>query len=197
MGYPCIEVVLEGPRDIARAFVWGFIRGRGGKHPVVDLEHEDFNCETLRERLADILRPGHSISHLLVAAENSRDVREAVADLEAQGVSAKVLEERKIREARFEYSVQVYAPELAERVRDLFDSPPTGVQVTPEKEFEEKLDEKEVGTGLYAPVHAYQFLGRGTVHGEPFEIVKFWRSCVREEAIEARGARVIEVDAKS
>lgn len=194
MKQACVEVLLEGPRDTAKAFVVAFVRGRGGRHDIVDLEQEDFDCETLRERLGDLLRPDHTVSHLLVAAEDLVSVRDAVRDAEAHEIPAKIVAERPIAEARFTYDVEVFFPVLAQRIRDLFTDLPPGVHVHPEHEFEEERVELDGGKGMYAPVHPYRFRGDGIVCGAPFPVVSFWRRCLEEPAIEVRGARVVAAE---
>lgn len=192
MDVPCVEVLLEGPKGVAKAFVIAFLRGRGGEGMVVDLEQEDFECETFRERLGDLLRPEHAVSHLLVAAEDAPAVRDAVREAGKAAIPCRILKERKIAEARFTYDVQVYFPVLANRIRELFRDLPTGVRVVPERKFEEQIDDREGGVGMYAPIHRYHFRGNGLVHGAPFGVVVFWRRCLDEPAVEVRGARVVE-----
>lgn len=193
MDVPCVEVLLEGPKSVAKAFVIAFLRGRGGEGMVVDLEQEDFDCETFRERLEDFLRPDHNVSHLLVAAEDAPAVRDAVREAGKAGIPCRILEVRKIVEARFTYDVQVYFPVLANRIRELFRNLPAGVRVAPERDFEEQIDDREGGVGMYAPIHRYHFRGNGLIHGAPFGVVLFWRSCLDEPAIEVRSARVVEI----
>lgn len=191
MDAPWIEVLIEGPKEVAKAFVIAFLRGRGTAGPVVDLEHEGFDCESLTERLGDLLRPGHNVSHLLVSAADLPSVRDAVGEASAQEIDAKVVEERNIAEARFEYEVHVFAPDLAARIRPIFAALPPGVVLEPVQEFEERRDDEVRAAGMYAPVHRFELRGSGVARGEPLGVVLFWRRCLEEPAIAAREARVI------
>ncbi len=191
MASSSIEVLLEGPKGVAKAFVVAYLHGKGFKDSVVDLEAEDFDCETLLERLGEFLRPGHNIGHLLVASTAASATRDAVGEANAEGIETRILEERPIAEARFEYDVLVYFPVLAQRIRDLFVDLPPGVVVEPEEAFEERRIEEEATGGMYAPVHRFEFHGSGVVRGEPFGVVRVWRRCLEEPAIVVRNARVI------
>lgn len=191
MASPSIEVLLEGPKEIARAFVIAFLRGRGTTEAVVDLEHEGFDCESVMERLGEFLRPGHNVSHLLVSADDLPTVREAVGEANAQEIETRILRERNLAEARFEYEVHVFAPDLAARIRAIFAALPPGVVLESEHDFEERRREDEDADGMYARVHRFEFRGNGVARGEPFGVVQFWRNCREEPAIVAREARVI------
>lgn len=191
MDAPWIEVLLEGPKEVAKTFVIAFLHGRGTTGPVVDLEHEGFDCESVTERLGDLLRPGHNVSHLLVPAADLPSVREAVGEANAQGIDTKILRERSLAEARFEYEVHVFATDLAARIRAIFAAPPPGVVLEPVREFEERRDDEAQPAGIYAPVHRFELRGSGIARGEPFGVVLLWRRCREEPAIAAREARVI------
>jgi hypothetical protein len=191
MASSSIEVLMEGPKEIAKAFVIAFLRGRGTTDPVVDLEREGFDCESVKERIGEILRPGHNVSHLLVSAADLPALREAVAEANAQEIETRILRERNLAEARFEYEVRVFAPDLAARIRAVFAALPAGVVLEPEEEFEERRSEDEDAGGMYARVHRFELHGRGTVRGEPFGIVQFRRTCLEVPAIVVREARVI------
>jgi hypothetical protein len=186
-----IEVLFEGPKEIAKAFVIAFLRGRGTTDPVVDLEHEGFDCESVMERIGEFLRPGHNVSHLLVSAADLPAVRDAVGEANTQEIETRILRERSLAEARFEYEVRVFAPDLAARIRAVFAALPPGVVLEPDEEFEERRSEDEDAGGMYARVHRFEFHGSGTVRGEPFGVVRFRRTCLEEPAIVAREARVI------
>lgn len=191
MASPSIEVLLEGPKAVAKAFVVAYLDGKGLRESVVDLEQEDFDCETLLERLGEFLRPGHNIGHLLVASTAASAARDAVGEANAREIETRIVEERPIAEARFEYDVLVYFPVLAQRIRDLFVDLPPGVVIEPEESFEERRNEDADTGGMYAPVHRFEFRGSGVVRGEPFGVVRVWRRCLEEPAIVVRNARVV------
>lgn len=183
------EFLVEGPRAYAPGYVRGYLKGRGHDVSVVDLEHEGFDCEPLRERLSELLHRDRDVSHLVVSEETAEALREAVRETSRSTTPLAIVSELPVSRAKFEFAVEVFSPQVASRVRALFDPLPPGVAIESEKPFAETHFEPESGTGVYAPVHSYEFRGSGTVSG-PFEgVLDLWRRCREEKAVRLEPAR--------
>ncbi len=183
------EFLVEGPRAYAPGYVRGYLKGRGHEAAVVDLEHEGFDCEPLRERLSELLHRDRDVSHLVVPEGSAAAFRDAVRETSGSTTPLAIVSELPVSRAKFEFSVEVFSPQVASRVRALFSPLPPGVVSEPAAPFVETHFEPQTGTGVYAPVHPYELRGSGTVSG-PFEgVLDLWRRCRGEKAVRLEPAR--------
>ena len=74
-----LEFVIQGQPGWTLGFIQGHIRGSGETENAADAGAEGFQCESLRERLRELLQPSFETLHLLVPARLESHVRRAVA----------------------------------------------------------------------------------------------------------------------
>jgi hypothetical protein len=194
MGRTFVEVVVEGPRGRSRGFVEGYLAGRGLDERLLDAEEEGFDCETLRERLREILHPGEEVLHLLVPAETLDEVREAADAAASRGIVVAIRASRPLVGASFVFSFAAYSPEHGRRVLALLSDLPEGVRLLRERPFEERLDPAARGIEAYSPAHEYEFRGKGTVEGDLEGVLAVRRRLRDESAVRLGRAELIPIE---
>ena len=177
-----LEVVIEGPRGLAHGFVLGYLAGRGQGGGVLDAEAEGFECASFRERLGELLHPGHEVAHLLVPETLLPEVRRGLEQAKQDGRPLTLRLTRPV-EARLAFSFAIASRAHAARVRDMV-APRGGLRLSPLTVFKESQAPEAAGTELYAPAHAYEMRGRGAIEGSPREVLDLFRRCRDEELIE-------------
>jgi hypothetical protein len=191
MPSPYHELVIEGPRPWTFGFIQGFLRGSGIHAPVLDAEAEGFAGDSLIERLRDLLHPDNAVMHFLVPAEALPEVRQAIADPIAEQRQVHLRSERAIAGARFEFSLAVYSPAHAARIRVFFGKLPEGVKLTGDTDFKETVDPGAGGVHSYAPAHRHELTGHGGVEGDLDGVLAVYHGCRDEELIKERDLRLI------
>jgi hypothetical protein len=175
------EVVLQGERGRALGFVEGFLVARA-QRGFVNMEAEGFDCEPLRERVRQVLRPGEDTLHLLLRPEGLAPLREAVGAAADLGLALALRDDRPVQGARFRFAFRIYSREHAARIRAWFEPAPPGVTLA-EAEFEERIEPEARGLEAYAPEHDYELRGEATATGEIEAILALHRRCRDEELV--------------
>ncbi len=191
MPSPYHELVIEGPRPWTFGFIQGFLRGSGIHAPVLDAEAEGFAGDSLIERLRDLLHPDNAVMHFLVPAEALPEVRQAIADPIAEQRQVHLRSERGIAGARFDFSLAVYSPAHAAKIRLFLSQLPEGVTLTGDTAFKETVEPGAGGVHSYVPAHALEFKGRGGVEGDLDGVLAVFRGCRDEDLIRERALRLI------
>src|SRR5579871_1925431 len=186
------ELVIEGPthgaEQAVRAFVAGFVAGRGGdgEHVVVGgdlpLAHA-----TVGERLRALVAGG---SHCVVFVTGAllRPLAQGLAQRSAS-LGLRIEHARPVRSARFAFAAETFSREVAADVRAALARLPEGVRIERRTEAEEEHPEVE-GVELYAPVHRYSYRVAGDVVGPLPGVLAVHRAL---EAIDVVDAGQIEV----
>jgi hypothetical protein len=181
------ELVIEGPahgaEQAVRAFVAGFVAGRGAE-PGSVLVGADVPLAhpTVVDRLRALVRGG---SHAVVFVTDAllRPLGEALAQ---QGAAAGLRLEhaRPVHRAAFHFAAEAFSREIAAEIRAVLARLPPGVRIEGRKETEEEHPEVE-GVELYAPVHRYAYRVAGDVVGPLAGVLAVHRALGAIEVVEA------------
>lgn len=185
------HLLIEGPRGWTLGFIHGYLRGTGAEAMLLDAEAEGFACQPLRERWREILDPGREIIHLLARDDVLALVRQALADRMAEERGVKLREGLLIAGAQFDFSVQTFSREHAERIRELFAHLPPGVELTKDTSFKEILDPEAAGAHSMMPAHDYELRGEGSAAGPLDGVLTLHRACRNTELIKERSIQFL------
>jgi hypothetical protein len=155
-------IALDGPDTTLRAFVAGFLAGRGEPREAV-VHGPDIPLEpgSLGERLRALLHSGqHEV--LLVDASLGAALASALAR-HADEFGIRVSEHVAVAAAWFEFSAETPSREAAARIDAELADPPAGVTLI--DQGREELDPNVHGIGLRDPAHAYTFRTKGRATG--------------------------------
>ena len=178
------EIALHGTDEAARAFVAGFLAGRGEEpRQVLFSDALVLEPESLGERLRDLLLAG---SHVVLVAPEP--VAMPLADVLAQhGPEAGLHLERSrlITSASFSFRSEAFSEKVAEDIRHaLLTALPAGVETKDVSEREERHPEAR-GVELYAPMHAYMCRTSGHILGGFAGVLEMHRRARALEFVEA------------
>ena len=183
------EVVIEGPERTVRAFVLGFVAGRGepGGGGVfgsdLPLEPESFG-----ERLKALFAAGSH--HIVLAPERlAAPLADALAQRGAQ-VGLRLEHRRAVVSAEFSFRAEVFSREVAAQIRrELLDTLPAGVRVEGLSEAEE-LHPEARGPEPFAPLHEYAYRVSGRIVGSIEGVLQVWETIHYRDFLEISGFRI-------
>jgi hypothetical protein len=181
------ELVIEAPAPGAertvRAFVAGFIAGRGAD-PESVLVGGDMPLahHTLGERLRALVLGG---SHAVVFVREAllRPLGEALAQ-QGAALGLRLEHARPVHGAAFRFSAEAFSPAGAADIQAALARLPPGVRIEGRTEAEEKHPEVE-GVELYAPLHRYVYRVAGSIVGPLPGVLAMHRALAAIEVVEA------------
>ena len=158
------ELVVSGSFDLVKGFILGFRCGSGMEFDYFFHHKSGIRRETIAEMVKELLELENYI-HLCLENDFVERFKEAAAKVKPL-IGLEVKKERRIKEARFNFSFSISNREAAQRVRETLANPPAGVHIEGYQPQEESHPEIENGSAGYAPLHPYLLKGQGTVTGE-------------------------------
>lgn len=165
-------MVVDGPDDVLRAFVAGFLAARG-----VDLSAVIYGSElhlvhgSVRERLRTLLPGGRHEALLLADTSLAPELASALSA--AADLRLRVAAHMRLERAWFMFTAETPSREAAARIHTLITRPAPGVMLVDEER--EEIDPAAHGVDLYAPAHEYTFRARGRITGELDGVVAIHR----------------------
>lgn len=183
------ELVIEGAEKTMRAFVVGFVAGRG--EPVGGVFGRDLPLagESFGERMRALFAAG---SHHVFFAPEPLAVPLADA-LVQRGASAGLRLERRhvVRQAEFSFRAEVYSREVAKEIRAaLLDVLPPGIRVEGLSETEE-LHPEARGPEPFAPLHSYVYRLSGRIVGSFEDVLTMWERSQQRDFVEISGFHIV------
>jgi len=157
------ELVVEGSFALVKGFLIGFRYGSGNEFNYFFHHKSGIRRDTLAELLKEILDMDNYV-HLCLEKNIVDIFKQAVLKAKPL-IGIDVKKERQIKEARFNFSFSINNREAAERIKEMLNKLPPGVELEDYQPQEESHPEGEGGTGGYAPLHPYSFKSDGTVKG--------------------------------
>jgi hypothetical protein len=184
------ELVVEGAERTLRAFVAGFLAGRGEQAGGVFGSDMALAAGSLGERLKALFAAG---SHQIFLAPEPLAVPLARALGERGRELGLVVERRRqVESAKFSLRAEAFSRDVAAQIRDaLLTALPAGVRVEQRSEKEETHPEAH-GPEPFAPLHEYTYRVSGDIVG-PFEgVLEVWQrartlECVETSALHLEG----------
>lgn len=187
------ELAIEGPAGKTLGFVQGFLTARGEGSRILDAYEEGFDCESLRERLRELLNASIQTYHLLVPADLVPAVEEAVQEGARREAIFRIRDQRALGGARFSFTFRTFSREHGAQIRNMFETLPAGVH-SDDTSFEETVHPESKGVEAYAPAHEYKLEGSGTIEGEIVPTLALHRNSRDEELINEGPLEVVPAD---
>ncbi len=159
-------MVIISAKGIGEGFVRGWLRARGDRSEVLNLEREEIERESLKELIEEFTHPGEDVMHILVPEPARPVVLEALSALEKEGFPAAEKASRTYGQASAQFSLEIFNAEAGEKAKLLLGKPEEGVRVEFRKPLRETNRKEADGVELYAPEHSYELRAGGSIGGE-------------------------------
>ncbi len=180
------EIVVEGPFDLIKGFVVGFLEGRGIQGEAIFGEDHHVENEGRFGQLMRLIGIKGDRVHLIVGEGFMNILKEGI-ERRGHELALKIVSEKKIIQASFGFRYKAYKKDLGEQLISLFGDPPVGLSVA-DYESKETLLPEGKGVEAYAPLHEYEVNGSGRIYGSIKDVIGFYgtvehRSMVELDAI--------------
>src|SRR5213596_3606947 len=174
------ELVVEGAERTLRAFVAGFLAGRGEHAGGVFGSDVALAAGSLGERLRALFAAG---SHHVFLAPAPLAVAQALGE-RGRELGLAVERRRLVELAKFSFRAEAFSPDVAAQIRGaLLTALPAGVRLEQRSEEEETHPEAH-GPEPFAPLHEYIYRVSGDIVG-PFEgVLEVWQRTRTLEFVE-------------
>lgn len=177
----CYHVVIKGKEDETRAFIEGLIVGANAYGSIWFLDDINVAREGILDWFKDLIHPDHAFS--ILTEEHLIDLIQRGINDESMTFELKIVATKKVKQAGFKFSVETFSKEHGEKIKNLLEERPKDVFVTEETRFKTKIDPKAEGVELYAPVHDFEYRGKGKIFGKPREVIKIYLQAAKEPLI--------------
>jgi len=166
------EIVIEGSFDLIKGFIIGFFEGRKVTGAIIFEREHHVKREKELEHLLRAIHIEEDRVHLIIDEAIYRLLCEALINRKHM-IKLKVVSEREIIKAHFNFTYAAYAKRFGDELKNLFSNLPAGVQLEGYKpeEIERQIKEGTVG---YAPLHKYEIRAKGRVSGPAHEVIDFY-----------------------
>jgi hypothetical protein len=158
------ELVVAGSFALVKGFLLGFRCGSGREFSYFFHHKSGIRRDTLTELVKDVLELDNYV-HLCLEEDVVESFKEAVAKA-GPVVGIEVRKERRIKEARFDFSFRINNRRAADKIKETLNNLPQGVKIEGYEPQELTHKNEEKATAGYAPIHAYDFKGSGVVRGD-------------------------------
>ena len=182
------EVVVEGSLDLVRGFVVGFLEGKGLQGEAIFGEDHHVENEGRFGQLLRLIGVKGDRVHLIVGVGFHKLLEEALERRKGE-LALKIISEKKIKQASFEFHYRAYTRELGDELMGLFGDLPGGLQVKDYKPRETVLPEAK-GVEAYAPLHEYEVKASGTISGPVRDVVDFYGGAEHHDMVELDAIRL-------
>jgi hypothetical protein len=167
------EVIIEGPLDIIKGFVLGYLEGSGIQGEAIFGEEHHVENESKFGQLMRLLHVRGEQVHLIVGAGIHNLLKKAI-DRHIDELEIKILSVREITDAHFNFSYKAFHRELGKELKEKFGDLPEGLTMEAGYNPEEQTHAVAKGVKAYAPLHEYELKAEGRIHGPIKAVVDFY-----------------------
>jgi len=176
------DLVIEGPQDMIKGFIAGFIKGSRLEGEAVIVPEENIEQRSGLEHILRIMRLKESQSHLVAEQGLFTAIMEAVSS-EREKIALRVVSYAQIVSAFFDFTLKAFSRQTADDIRKMLADIPDGVEIEYSNWLEEIRPEAK-GPEAYAPEHEYELHASGRVKGNPAGIFELYERLESNELIE-------------
>lgn len=166
------EIVMEGTFDLIQGFIVGFLEGRKIEGAIIFEREHHVKRESKLDQILRAIHIEEDRVHLIIDEAIYRLLCEALNNRKHM-IKLKVVSEREIIKAHFNFTYAAYAKRFGDELKNLFSNLPAGIRLEDYKPEEIERRTKE-GTAGYAPLHKYEIRAKGRVSGPAHEVIDFY-----------------------
>jgi hypothetical protein len=172
MGKKHYEIVIEGSFDLIKGFIVGFFEGRKITGAIIFEREHHVKREEELEHLLRAIHVEKDRVHILISERTFRILDQALKNRKHE-IPLKVVSEKEIVRAHFNFAYAAYAKEFGNELKELFSKLPDGVRLEGYQPEEIERQTKD-GTAGYAPLHKYEIKAQGRVNGTAKDVIDFY-----------------------
>lgn len=187
------EIIIEGSFMLAKGFLLGFLSTTQQQGGYFFHRKSGIRRETFRELLKDFFELDN---HVHVCLEKSLvDKFKKASSLYTEITGNKIVSEKAIKSASFNFSYEFYNKELATEAKAILERLPKNVSLTDYFPFED-IDAEGLGVEAYAPLHEYTARARGKLSGDFESIMNIYLKIKKSNLCESIicGAAILEFE---
>jgi len=169
------ELIIKGNDDVVFAFLEGYFRGKGvqkgfrfGKDLPIHKNH-----------FKEFMEYHGQVVHLIVESSLRAGVESALRAI-GEKFELELRDAHRIRRGYFHFKFKTFNRDIAQQIKRAMRTLPAGAKLT-DYDPKERIDPEGKGKEGYAPLHEYEFRGKGVIEGE---IVAVWKTHMKFEDIE-------------
>jgi hypothetical protein len=175
------QIIIKGDEAKVRPFLRGYFAGAG-------IEEGFFfgrDCSFHRHFLLELLKYKGEVVHLVHDVDLTEKVDEALSKV--KNYEYEIKESRPVLSSRFRFDFQTANRSVAKTIKAALDELPEEVTLVEYKPEEVEHDRAGAVEG-YAPLHPYEFKGKGMVDGDVAGVV-----AMRERLLQNNCCRVEDI----
>ena len=166
------EIVIEGSFDLIKGVIIGFFEGRKIAGAIIFEREHHVKREDGLEHLLRAIHAEEDRVHIVMSERTFRILDQALNNRKHE-VSLKVVSEKEIVRAHFNFTYAAYAKRFGEELKNLFGKLPEGVRLEGYQPEEIERETKDSTAG-YAPLHKYEIKAKGRVTGPAKGVIDFY-----------------------
>ena len=166
------EIVIEGSFDLIKGLIIGFFEGRKITGAIIFEREHHVEREDGLEHLLRAIHVEEDRVHILMSERAFRMLDQALNNRKHE-VPLKVVSEREIAKAHFNFKYAAYAKRFGDELKNLFGKLPEGVRLEGYQPEEIERETKDSTAG-YAPLHKYEIKAKGRVSGPAKGVIDFY-----------------------
>jgi len=186
-----VEMVVKGPYDRVKAFVSGFLAGKGVTRPRLWYSRDcGIRQEKLPEKIVEWAGLVKDRVHLVVEQPLVVPLRAALRK-HGPEFGFEPVSELRIAGAALPFRFRCYQPEQGKKLAERFRRLPPGLSLRKGYKLEEEVHPDAEGVELYAPQHGYTLRGSGVVEGPVDRVLRFRETLQEFEMLELRPVELV------
>jgi hypothetical protein len=176
------EVVIQGSFDLIKGVIIGFFEGRKITGAIIFEREHHVKREDGLEHLLRAIHVEEDRVHIVMSERTFRILDQALNNRKHE-IPLKVVSEKEIVRAHFNFTYAAYAKRFGEELKNLFGKLPEGVRLEGYQPEEIERETKDSTAG-YAPLHKYEIKAKGRVSGPAKGVIDFYDRLEHNELIE-------------
>jgi len=190
------EVVVEGAIECVKAFVFGYLEGSEIEGELIFGEDHHVENESRLGQLMRLINVRGERVHLIVGGGFHKRLKDALEKRKHE-IKLKIISEKLIGTAYFDFSYRAYTRELGEELKSIFGSvskSEDGLHMEAGYKPREEIHPEGKGVEGYAPLHEYEIKANGRIHGPVKEVIEFYGKVEHYDLVELGDIRLEYAD---
>ena len=179
------DFVVKGDEEKLNAYLSGYLRGKGVKSGYIFTSQHPFKTHFLRE-----LYQYHGEVIHLICRSGLRPIIRAAINQRPSMHDWEIVESRPVKKVMFEFNFHTANRPAAGTIKRILGRHPAGVRLV-EYEPKETFNPDAKGSEGYAPLHEYEFQGKGTIVGDVEGVLKVFDKLKANEFIHSEEIDIV------